>query len=70
MQPYCNLISVTVVQQGSQAQLDGTDDQCGATQQASVTGLAFLNLDGSIGFGSTSSLRRVASPCTCRPPLR
>lgn len=51
MQPYCNVIAVTLVQQGSQYQLDGLDDQCGASQQAGVTGLAFLNPDGSIGFG-------------------
>jgi hypothetical protein len=50
-QPYCNVVAVTVVQQGAQYQLDGTDDQCGAGQRASVTGLAFLNPDGSIGFG-------------------
>ncbi|GEM_PF-946050 len=51
LQPYCNVLSVTVVQQGAQYQIDGTDDQCGAGQQAGVTGLAFLNPDGSIGFG-------------------
>jgi hypothetical protein len=53
LQPYCNVVAVTVVQQGAQYQLDGTDDQCGAGQRASVTGLAFLNPDGSIGFGLT-----------------
>jgi Chaperone of endosialidase len=51
LQPYCNVIAVTVVQQGSQYQLNGTDDQCGASQQAGVTGLAFLNPDGTVGFG-------------------
>ncbi|MCC7180319.1 MAG: tail fiber domain-containing protein [Acidobacteria bacterium] len=51
LQPYCNVVTVSVVQQGAQYQIDGTDDQCGAGQQAGVTGLAFLNPDGSIGFG-------------------
>lgn len=52
LQPYCNLISVTVVQQGGQYQLDGTDNQCGAPQvAASVRGLAFFNPNGTIGFG-------------------
>jgi Chaperone of endosialidase len=51
LQPYCNVITVAVVQQGGQYQLHGTDDQCGATVQASVVGLAFQNNDGSIGFG-------------------
>ena len=51
LQPYCNVLTVTVVQQGAQYQLDGTDDQCGAEQRASVTGLAFLNPNGSVGLG-------------------
>ena len=51
LQPYCNLISVTVVQQGGQYQLDGTDNQCGNPQAASVRGLAFFNPNGTIGFG-------------------
>lgn len=51
VQPYCNVITVTVVQQGAQYQIDGTDDLCGASQQASVVGLAYPNPDGTIGFG-------------------
>ena len=51
LQPYCNIISLAVVQQGGQYQLDGTDDQCGAAVKASVVGLAFQNPNGSIGFG-------------------
>jgi len=51
LQPYCNILTLAVVQQGGQYQLDGTDDQCGAAVKASVVGLAFQNPDGSIGFG-------------------
>jgi len=51
LQPYCNVITLAVVQQGGQYQLDGLDDQCGAAVQASVVGLAFQNPNGSIGFG-------------------
>jgi hypothetical protein len=51
LQPYCNVITVAVVQQGGQYQLDGTDDQCGAVVKGSVVGLAFQNPDGTIGFG-------------------
>ena len=54
LQPYCNVVVVTVVQQGGQYQLDGTEDRCGATTRSSVRGLAFLNPDGSIGFGLTT----------------
>jgi hypothetical protein len=53
LQPYCNIITVAVVQQGGQYQLDGTDDQCGAGNKASVVGLAFQNPTGTIGFGLT-----------------
>jgi hypothetical protein len=53
LQPYCNIITLAVVQQGGQYQLDGTDDQCGAAQAAGVRGLAFQNPNGSIGFGLT-----------------
>jgi hypothetical protein len=52
-QPYCNLITVNVVQQGSVYQLDGYDDQCGAGTRASVTGMAFPNPNGTIGIGLT-----------------
>lgn len=51
LQPYCNVLTLTVVQQGAQYQLDGTDDQCGLGPLGAVNGLAFLNQDGSIGFG-------------------
>jgi hypothetical protein len=51
--PYCNVLTVRVVQAGSVFQLDGVDDQCGAGTQASVVGLAFQNPNGSIGLGLT-----------------
>ena len=35
--PYCNVITVRVVQAGATFQLDGVDDQCGAATQASST---------------------------------
>ena len=55
LQPYCNIITLAVVQQGGQYQLDGQDDQCGAAVKASAVGLAFQNPSpfGSIGFGLT-----------------
>jgi hypothetical protein len=53
LQPYCNIVSLTVIQQGGQYTLDGTDDQCTAQQKASVRGMAFLNPNGTIGFGLT-----------------
>lgn len=51
LQPYCNVVTVTIVAQGAQYLVDGVDDQCGASQRASVNGLAFLNPNATIGFG-------------------
>jgi len=53
LQPFCNAITVTVIQQGGNYTLDGFDDQCGAPQRAPVVGLGTPNPDGSIGFGFT-----------------
>ena len=53
-QPYCNILTLNVVQSGAIYQLDGYDDQCGgAAPRASVVGIAFLNPDGSVGIGLT-----------------
>lgn len=51
--PYCNVLTLTVVQDGGVYHLDGWDDQCGAAQRAAVSGQAFLNPDGTIGLGLT-----------------
>jgi hypothetical protein len=49
--PYCNVLTLNVVQAGAVYQLDGTDDQCGAATRAAVTGMAFPNPDSTIGMG-------------------
>jgi hypothetical protein len=51
LQPFCNVVAVTVTQNGGIYRLEGTDDRCGAAQAASVIGTAFRNPDGSIGMG-------------------
>lgn len=51
--PYCNVLTLNVSQQGSLYTLDGTDDRCGVAQAASARGLAFLNPNGTVGFGIT-----------------
>jgi hypothetical protein len=48
--PYCNLVTVNVVQTGAVYTLDGWDDQCG-NLRAPVVGAAMLNFDGSIELG-------------------
>ena len=53
-QPYCNVITFNVVQQGAIYQLDGFDDQCGgAAARAAAAGIAVVNPSGTIGFGLT-----------------
>jgi hypothetical protein len=56
VQPYCNVLTVNVTQQGGIYTIDGTDDRCGAPDAASVVGIAFLNPSGSVGFGLTTVL--------------
>ena len=51
LQPFCNVVTLSVTQNGSVFRLEGTDDQCGAGGSASVTGTAFQNPGGGIGFG-------------------
>lgn len=60
--PFCNVITVTLVPQGAQYLVDGTDDLCGASRLASVVGRAFPNPDGSIGFGLTTVTTTAAAP--------
>jgi hypothetical protein len=54
LQPFCNRVTVTVVQTGTSYTLDGYDDQCGAAQRAPVNGVATLNPNGTIQFGFTT----------------
>ena len=54
LQPFCNRVTVTIVQVGSTFTLDGFDDQCGAAQRAAVVGTATTNPAGTISFGFTA----------------
>lgn len=51
LQPFCNVVTVNVIQQGAVYTMDGYDDQCGASQRAPLVGSATPNPDGSIGLG-------------------
>jgi hypothetical protein len=56
LQPYCNIVTVNVTQQGGIYTLDGTDDRCGGGgPPASLVGIAFLIPNGA-GFGLTTVL--------------
>jgi len=51
LQPFCNVVTVNLTQQGSVYTMDGFDDQCGAAQRAALVGVATPNADGSIAAG-------------------
>ncbi len=51
MQPYCNLVTFTVIQQGPTYQLTGNDNLCGAPAFAPATGTATPNPNGTISLG-------------------
>jgi hypothetical protein len=58
LQPFCNVISVSVTGIAGVYTLEGTDDQCGGGTRAPLTGVATPNPDGTLGFG----LHLVTSP--------
>jgi len=51
MQPYCNVVTFTVIQQGPTYQLTGNDSLCGAPAWAPATGTATPNPNGTISLG-------------------
>jgi hypothetical protein len=51
--PYCNVVTLTVTQNGSIYTLDGYDNQCGTTSRAPVNGMDVLNANGTVEFGLT-----------------
>lgn len=54
LQPYCNVVTVNVVQAGAVYMLDGFDDNCGgANARSAVTGIATPNPDNTISVGLT-----------------
>ena len=57
LQPYCNVLTLAITQNGTVFTLDGVDDLCGAGP-ASALGTAFFNPDGTVGMG----LHLVAAP--------
>jgi hypothetical protein len=53
--PFCNVVAVHITQHvtpsGAVYALTGFDDQCGATERATLVGTAIFNHDGSVGVG-------------------
>lgn len=48
MQPYCNVVTLTLTSAPAGFTLDGVDNQCGATNQASAVGVASFNASGNV----------------------
>lgn len=63
LQPYCNRLTLTVTQQGSQYQLDGTDLDCGGTPSA-ARGMALVLQDGTVRLGVSLVSATSAAPVT------
>ena len=53
MQPYCNVVTLTLTTIPAGFTLDGSDNQCGASTKGSATGIGVFNLDGSVGLNFT-----------------
>lgn len=62
LQPYCNVLTLTVTQVGGTYRLEGVDELCGGATSAAAIGVAFPRPDGSIGFGLTVVLEPGAAP--------
>jgi hypothetical protein len=54
LEPFCNVVTLSVEQQGDIYVLTGFDDRCGASVRAAVTGTAYFNPNGTSGIGLTT----------------
>ena len=54
LQPFCNVIQLTVTLEGSTYRLAGWDDACGATTRQPVFGTIAPNGDGTLHLGFTT----------------
>lgn len=61
-EPFCNVLTLNVIQQGGVYTLDGFDDQCGTGPRAAVSGTAVPNADGSVTFGVNLVMAPSAAP--------
>jgi hypothetical protein len=54
MEPFCNIITLTVTQRPFGYTVDGHDNQCGAGQLSGATGQVVFNPDGTLGLSFTT----------------
>jgi hypothetical protein len=53
MQPYCNIVTLTLTSTPAGFTLEGVDDQCGSTNKGSVVGMASFNASGNVTLNFT-----------------
>ncbi len=53
MQPYCNVVTLTLSLTPAGFLVDGTDNQCGAANKAGAVGIATFNASGAVTFTFT-----------------
>jgi hypothetical protein len=53
LQPYCNILTFAVTQNGPAFTLDGYDDNCGAANRSPAVGIATVNPNGSVQMAVT-----------------
>jgi hypothetical protein len=53
MQPYCNVVTLTLTSTPAGFTLDGSDDLCGGAKKASASGIGVFNPDGTVGVNFT-----------------
>lgn len=53
LQPFCNVVTLNVTQQGGIYTVDGFDDQCGAGTRGGITGTGVPNPNGTVGLNFT-----------------
>jgi hypothetical protein len=53
MQPFCNVVTLTLTAVPTGFTLDGYDDQCGATTRGAAVGIGVFNTDGTVGVNFT-----------------
>lgn len=50
MEPYCNIVTLTITQFPAGYTLDGNDNQCGSGRLAGATGQVLINPNGTVGI--------------------
>ena len=67
MQPFCNRVTLTLINSPGGFTLSGSDDRCGAVSKSGATGVAVFNANGTLGLNFTIVTPPAGLAVTCRP---